>query len=276
MSGLALLGTSLGFPVLAESAASAGFWAGLWHGVFQLAALGLVAIWVKGVWQRFRERHAARRELIDEIDRFSVALYSPRKLYQTLIDGNDEWFLACLPEGEAREKERVRVLRDSLDGLIDAIGRFRALQVKVVPLYGFHVEIFAHYVAIWLYLKELRERMRHMKSLRESDDALAERPGTRGGGDDLYRLIDAFRFHVMTQRARTHPPRKMHLSQEFLDNVHVLASKLYRHYFGSEPVAGSGNVGDHRRDKVAAGETASNGSGAPATDPGLASTATSR
>ncbi|MEE2644167.1 MAG: hypothetical protein VYD19_04485 [Myxococcota bacterium] len=58
------------------------FWQGLWSGVFELIALGLVAGAVNLVYQRQRERSAARRQLGQEIDQFLTQLYAPRKLYQ--------------------------------------------------------------------------------------------------------------------------------------------------------------------------------------------------
>ena len=56
---------------------SEAFWNGMWGGVFELIALGLVAGWVNLVYQRIRSRQDLRRDLIDEIDQFSQHCIGP-------------------------------------------------------------------------------------------------------------------------------------------------------------------------------------------------------
>ena len=65
------------------------FWQGVWGGVFDLIAIGLVASWVNMIYQRIRSRQNARKELIDELDTFSNELYKPRKVYQALLGVNE-------------------------------------------------------------------------------------------------------------------------------------------------------------------------------------------
>ena len=88
---------------------SEAFWNGLWGGVFELIALGLVAGWVNLVYQRIRSRQDLRRDLIDEIDQFSTALYRPRKLYQFLLEQSDG------VEANTLQSERLLCLREFTD-----------------------------------------------------------------------------------------------------------------------------------------------------------------
>ena len=65
---------------------SDAFWSGLWSGLFELIAIGLVAGWVNFIYQKIRSRQELRRDLIEEIDQFSSSLYKPRKLYQLSLE----------------------------------------------------------------------------------------------------------------------------------------------------------------------------------------------
>ena len=49
--------------------------------------------------------------------------------------------------------------------MVAATGQFRVVQVKLIPLYGHDPEIFAYYLAIWRYLKEIRDRMGRSETL---------------------------------------------------------------------------------------------------------------
>ena len=57
---------------------SEAFWNGLWGGIFQVIALGVVAGWVNLIYQRIRSRQDLRKDLVEEIDAFSNALYKPK------------------------------------------------------------------------------------------------------------------------------------------------------------------------------------------------------
>ena len=62
------------------------FLEGLWGGIFEVIALGIVGLWVNVVYHRVQVRKKQRQMLVDDLDRFSTSLYLPRKLYQALID----------------------------------------------------------------------------------------------------------------------------------------------------------------------------------------------
>lgn len=79
-----------------------------------------------------------------------------------------------------------------MEDLVSATGQFRALQVKLIPLYGHDVEIFGHYMAIWRYLKEIRRRMGKAETLYFHDES-------RHATDAFFMLIDAFRYRVLVQ-----------------------------------------------------------------------------
>jgi hypothetical protein len=203
-----------------------GFWQALWGGIFQLAALAVVAFWVNVVYQRFRRLSEARRELIDEIDQFSVLLYSPRKIYQSLIDHAND-LLGEIADAGQREARRTEMIEHTLEGLVAVIGRFRALQVKIVPLYGHHVEIFAYYLAIWRYLKEVREHIERKESLyfhrEKRDDA-----------DALYKLIDVFRYTIMVEKIKRHPPRLTQPWPDVLEQMKQRGAAIYSEFFGTD------------------------------------------
>lgn len=209
----------------ADSPFMGAFWAGLWQGVFQLAVLGLIAFRVNVAYQRFRERSTARQELIDEIDQFTDSLYKPRKIYQAMIDQSLPLLSKDANPG-ALEARRTAMAARMLEETVTAEGRFRSLQVKIVPLYGYHVEVFAHYLAIWRYVKEIRKRMATMETL-------IAQPGQKRTEDTFYRLIDTFRYRITMEKFAKHPPSLTQPPPALLRDMQRRAGELYEEYFGS-------------------------------------------
>ncbi|MGE3851445.1 MAG: hypothetical protein AB7K09_06875, partial [Planctomycetota bacterium] len=221
---MTLLSSALPLTLLMDVAPPTAFEEGLWQGIFQLAALAIVAFWVHFVYQRFRQRADARQEMIDEIDEFSVALYRPRKLYALLIDTRQDCLGSIRDEG-VRETRRAEMRHSCLSDLIEAIGRFRAVQVKLVPLYGYHQELFGYYMAIWRYLKEVRTRMQKGESLyfhHEKAESV----------DAFFRLLDGFRYRILTASFAGNTAGLLRPPKEALDLMRKRGNELYAEYFG--------------------------------------------
>jgi hypothetical protein len=205
-------------------AADNPFLEGLWSGVFQLVALGVVAFWMQFVYQRFRHRTDSRQELIDEIDDFTVTAYKPRKLYILAINRTTDMF-AGIADGAAREVRRAELIQQCVNDLVEAIGKFRALQVKIVPLYGYNNELFGYYMAIWRYLKEVRKRMQAGESLyfhHENPESV----------DAFFRLIDACRYRVLLASFTKSSPGLVRPPAELLARMRTRGDELYAEYFG--------------------------------------------
>lgn len=202
-------------------------WHAFWSGVFQVLSLALVGVWVTVVYQRFRARAAARQTLIDEINQFAIRLYKPRKLYQAMTEESPA-LLAAMPDAARRQSRRIAMMHRSLEQLIGTIGRLRALQVKIIPLYGYHIELFGHYLAIWRYLKEIRHRMEKCESLRAPGEEV-------DSTDALYLLIDTFRYRVMIEKIRSHPPGLVRPPEEVLQQMRQRADAIYTQFFGEQP-----------------------------------------
>jgi len=191
---------------------SDAFWSGLWAGVFELLAIGLVAGWVNVIYQRIRSRQALRSDLIDEIDQFSTSLYKPRKIYQHLLSLSAD-------QRANREAELLRCLEE----LTSAAGRFRAIQVKLIPLFGFDVEMLAHYLAVWRAIREVRKRMERSESLfatHESSDS----------SDALYRLLDQFRYRAQVTPSVRHKPSLLSPPPALSGQIEERSSELYQQY----------------------------------------------
>ena len=192
---------------------SDAFWEGLWSGLFELIALGLVAGWVNLLYQRQRERSSAQRQLGTEIDLFLTQLYKPRKVYQLHL------------AREAGEAGREEALYRCLEELIDAAGRFRALQVQLLHLFAYHQEIFAHYLAIWNYLRELRRRMERQEGLYFHHEDSAS-------SDAFYQLLDRFRYLTQTTPMVAEAPQLTTLPVERLRAMEQRAATIYQERFG--------------------------------------------
>jgi hypothetical protein len=211
--------------VFADTWLPEGFLPALWAGVFHLVGLAIVGLWVTFIYQRYRTLAVARQELIDEIDQFAVRLYKPRKLYLAMMEESPA-LLNCIPDAAQRQAHRAALMEQCLAELIDAIGRLRSFQVKMVPLYGYHVELFGHYLAIWRYVKEVRYRM-------EQGQSLYTHPEESEGADAFYKLIDAFRYRIMTQKVKRHAPQPVLPPEELLKQMRQRADAIYAQHFGA-------------------------------------------
>lgn len=198
-----------------------GFWHGLFEGVFHLVTMGLIVTLIGFVYQRYRDRATARREVADEVDEFMTAVYKPRKIYQRLLSREGPPPGMDSTRWEAWRAERIEEL---IGELIDATGRFRAAQVKIVALFGYNSEVFARYLAIWKYLKEIRSRMEQRQTLLFHHE-------TAQSVDSLYRLVDSFRDRIAVEKVdRTHrehvrPPH------DVLVQLRAKGDTMYAEYF---------------------------------------------
>jgi hypothetical protein len=199
------------------------FWEGLWSGVFELLAIGCVAFWVNIVYQRIRARQSLRRDLIEEIDAFSYDLYKPRKLYQALLD--QPTLLAEIEDPKERSVQRSLLTHQCLVELTECVGRFRAIQVKLVPLFGFNVELFGYYLAIWRYLREIRKRMERRESLYFHHESPTS-------SDAFYRLIDQFRYRVQVIPSIKQKPQLLSTPDDIQAEMNAKGERVYQTYFG--------------------------------------------
>jgi hypothetical protein len=202
---------------------SEAFWNGLWAGIFELCALGFVAGWVNLVYQRIRSRQDLRRDLIDEIDAFSTDLYKPRKIYQYILQEQNK-----KQEGRDRASPVIDHPHQlsCLEAFTDAAGRFRAIQVKLVPLFGFDIELFAHYLAVWQAVREVRKRMER------GEDLYAEHENS-SSSDALYRLLDQFRYRAQVTPSIQHKPSLLSAPEGVEEQIKTRADEIYQHYLHS-------------------------------------------
>ena len=98
------------------------------------------------------------------------------------------------------------------------------MQVKLIPLYGHDREVFGHYMAIWRYLKEVRDRMGRGETLYFH----AENPDS---ADAFYLLIDAFRYRIMVRPFIPSPPGLAKPSPEVLADLRRRGDEIYAEYF---------------------------------------------
>jgi hypothetical protein len=199
------------------------FLQGFWQGVFQLLGLVIVAAFGTFIYQRRQARYRLRDELINSINQFAISLYKPRKLYQAIIDQTCDP-LAHFADSSHREARRLETIYRSLEEVVAATGQFRVLQVKLIPLYGHDPEIFGFYMAIWRYLKEVRDRMGRSETLYFH----AEGPDSP---DAFYLLIDAFRYQIMLRPIVRRPPGLAKPSPEVLAALRTRGDELYAEYF---------------------------------------------
>lgn len=194
-----------------------------WQCLAQVVALGVVGFFVNILYQHYRQRSTARQELIDNLDAFTARLYKPRKIYQAVITPTPD-LLAGISDATQRECRRAELVQRCLEELVEVTGRFRAIQVKLVPLYGFHVELFAYYLAIWRYLKEVRRRM----ELRESLYFHHERAES---ADAFYRLIDSFRYRILLEKISGQGIGPVQPPAELLKEMKQRGAAVYAEYF---------------------------------------------
>ncbi len=165
------------------------------------------------------------------MDTFTDRLYKPRKIYQAVL-GPAPDLLAGISDDLQRECRRVEVLQRCLEEFVDVTGRFRALQVKLVPLYGFHVELFGFYLAIWRYLKEVRRRMEQRQSLYFHHEQAES-------ADAFYRLIDRFRFRLMVEKITGQGAGLVQPPADLLKQMQQRGDAVYAEYFERQQPATS-------------------------------------
>jgi hypothetical protein len=212
----------------------AAFAQGFWQGVFELLALAIIAAFGTFIFQRRQARNTLREELIDSINQFAISLYKPRKLYQSIIDRSCDP-LAHIADASHREARRLETIYRALEDVVAATGQFRVVQVKLIPLYGHDPEIFAYYLAIWRYLKEVRDRMGRSETLYFQ----TERPDST---DAFYLLIDSFRYRIMLRPFVRRPPDLARPSEAVLAELRRRGDEVYAEFFAGavkEPTAAS-------------------------------------
>jgi hypothetical protein len=111
----------------------------------------------------------------------------------------------------------------ALEEFSEAAGRFRALQVKLVPLFGFNVEIFAHYLAVWQAVRAVRKRMER------GEDLYADHE-TESSSDALYRLLDQFRYHTQVTPSVRHKPTLLSPPNDIEEAIKDQAQVIYEKY----------------------------------------------
>ncbi|MEE2644168.1 MAG: hypothetical protein VYD19_04490 [Myxococcota bacterium] len=121
---------------------------------------------------------------------------------------------------------REDVLDQALKAITESAGRFRALQVQLLHLFAYHPEIFAHYLSIWNYLRELRKRMERHESLYFHHES--ER-----SSDAFYQLLDRFRYLTQTAPMVSEAPRLMTLPEETPRALEARAATIYAERFST-------------------------------------------
>lgn len=202
---------------------NSAFWQGLWSGVFELITLSIVAFFVNIIYQKKQDLARAKRDLIDEIDDFSNSFYHPRKTYQSLIEEPAK-FSNLLDEKEFKFQQYTAIQK-LLYEITESIGRFRAIQVKIVPLFGYDIELFAYYLAIWKYLKQIRKKMENQESLQ------AKSPEQK---DLFYKMIDEFRYRILTKSLTKHAPPMIYPPADILAEMQRQSEIIYQQYFKDE------------------------------------------
>jgi hypothetical protein len=197
----------------------------LWSAVFNLVVLTVVGVVANLIYRRFRDLMTARQELLDDIDQFSLDLYKPRKLYQIMIDRAPD-LLAGVATPEQRECRRLEAIHRTLEDIVVATGRFRTLQVEIIRLYGYNMDLLSRYLAIWRYLKEVRRRM-------EAGVALYF-PGEKPGSEDaFYKLFDSFRFRVSVAHFVYRAPKAAQPPADLLAHMRREGDAVFAEYFGT-------------------------------------------
>ena len=198
------------------------FLEGLWGGIFEVIALGIVGFWVNVVYHKVQVRKKQRQMLVDDLDRFSTALYPPRKLYQALIDRPE--IIAHIQDEKERDLYKMNLLNQYLGELTHCAGQFRALQVQLIPLFGYHIKLFAYYMAIWRYVRQLRKRMEQKQTLYFHHE-------TSSSSDAFYRLLDQFRYQIQITPSIKHKAVLLSIPPNLQSKIQEQANEIYRTYF---------------------------------------------
>jgi hypothetical protein len=205
-----------------------------WHAVFELLTLTIVAVFGTFIYQRIRDRYNMRDRLIDAINEFAISVYKPRRLFQAIINQT------CDPQGVVadasdRASRRLETVYHCLDELVAAAGRFRSLQVKIIPLYGHNLDIFAYYMAIWRYLKEIQRCMGRGETLYFHGE-------TPESPDALFQLIDSFRYRIMLQPFAWRAPPLARPDPDYIQEMRRRGDAVYSEYFTGPKVKQTGLV----------------------------------
>ena len=196
----------------------------LWTAVGQLVVVGVAGIVANIVYKRYRDLTTARQELLKKIDEFSLALYTPRKLYQVMIDGRSD-LLPDLCTHQERDIRRLETIHQAMADLVAATGRFRTFQVEILRLYGYNMDLLSHYLAIWRYLKDTRRRMERGETL--------YLPGEQPGSEDaFYNLFDVFRFRVSVARLVHNAPVAAKPPESVIAEMRRRGDEVFDQYFG--------------------------------------------
>lgn len=215
-------------------ALSSEFYQGFWQGVFELLALAIVGYFINVLYASYTSRSRKKQEIIDELDRFVTNLWKPRKIYYLLQEDKLN-FLNVLESEETRKLQKHRLLAKAFDDLLESIAQFRAVQIKIVTFFGLHVELLAHFMTIWFYLKEVRRRMERGETLLFGSPRTIDKNIPKLGEDDLYVLIDRFRFLIASTPKAKMPPLHISPDPALAKQVQDRASEIYRAFFGDLP-----------------------------------------
>jgi hypothetical protein len=199
-----------------------GFWHGAFEGLFHLVLMVVLVGLAGKLYRRYRDAAAAKQRLITAVDEFTTAVYKPRKLYQRLLarttpppDSTDAANWA------AWRNDRIEHL---FEEFVAAIGRFRSLQVNLVELFGHDPDLFGYYLAIWRYLKEVRDRMERRESLFFHHE-------TPQSVDAFYRLIDSFRHRIGLGKVLRGAHVQVRPPFDVLQALRNRGDAVYREYF---------------------------------------------
>jgi hypothetical protein len=109
---------------------------------------------------------------------------------------------------------------------VAATGRFRTLQVEIIRLYGYEMNLLAYYLAIWRYLKYIRRQIERGQSLY----APGEQPGSE---DAFYNLFDMFRFEVSVARFVYRAPKAAKPPSSVVAGMRCQGDLLFDRYLGA-------------------------------------------
>ena len=206
-----------------------------WTAVSQLFVVGLAGFVANIIYKRYRDLSTARQELLKNIDEFSRELYTPRKLYQVMIDKTSD-LLPDVCTAHERDVRRLETIHQAMADLVAATGRFRTFQVEILRLYGYNMDLLSHYLAIWRYLKYTRRCMERGASL--------YLPGEQSGSEDaFYNLFDVFRFRISVARFVHSAPAAAKPPESVITEMRRQGDDVFDHYFATaRPEPESGNA----------------------------------
>jgi hypothetical protein len=204
-----------------------------WTAVGQLLVVGVAGFVANILYKRYRDLSTARQDLLKNIDEFSRELYTPRKLYQVMIDRTSQLLPdMCTPH--ERDVRRLETIHQAMADLVAATGRFRTFQVEILRLYGYNLDLLSHYLAIWRFLKHTRRCMERGASLYS--------PGEQSGSEDaFYNLFDVFRYRISVARFVHRAPAAAKPPESVIAEMRRLGDDVFDQYFAAarqEPDSG--------------------------------------